>query len=122
MRNKLFISFVILTLLPFGTLLAQKRDTTLAILDNKLQSQLILNDLYAEQKSHNKILVLYQDQFYSLADFDFLDVLSKNDLDIAVHTNPDAIQRIVEKQDIKAVIVLSKKLSARHRLKMLPKP
>lgn len=98
--------YVFALLLPMG-LLAQKKKETLAILENKEQTKEILNHLASQKEDDNKVLVIYNNKFYSLSDFNLADTLSKHKLTMQIVNNPDYKSSFFAKH-IKSTIVLEK--------------
>ncbi|MGJ1196757.1 hypothetical protein ACR777_11560 [Sphingobacterium spiritivorum] len=102
----------IFVFIPFCFLSAQEKDTTLALLENKEQNKEFLNYIYSQNKNQNKILIIYNDKFYNLSQFNLIDSIQRLNLNVTIIHNQDSIKKILSR-DVKSVILLkdSKKKS-----------
>lgn len=98
---------VILLLCSF-VIKAQKKDSTLAILDNKKETQKILNYNWSQAKQRDSILVIYNNKFYSLSDFDLANVISNNS-SFKIINERDSIDKMILK-NIKSLIIIENKI------------
>lgn len=108
---KLFAPLMlVLAVAPSCMVHAQKKEATLAILENKEQAKGILNDLAGQKKVHDKTLVIYNNQFYRLSDFSLADTLSSYSLTMHIVKQPALIKSGLAKH-IETVILLESKSS-----------
>lgn len=106
MKNKLLISIIVFCLVPLFGLFAQKKDTTMAILEDKQQYQNALQTIYANKSMYSTTTVLYKNKLYKLSEIDLRDKLAKNKLTLTIQKDPDTINRLVAEEGIATLIVL----------------
>jgi len=98
---------LIVGFVSYSSVYAQKKKETLAILENKEQTRIFLKHQAAQKENDNKVLVIYNNKFYSLSDFNLADTLSKHKLTMQIVNNPDYKSSFFAKH-IKSAIVLEK--------------
>ncbi|APU98158.1 hypothetical protein BV902_18975 [Sphingobacterium sp. B29] len=102
-KFKLIYLSILFCLLFFSRLYSQQKND-MAMLENKKESQYILNSLYKHK--NNKTLILYNNNFYSLNNFNLIDTLAKNEkLNFKLINKSDSIKTLISKE-VKSIIIV----------------
>ncbi|MEN5436587.1 hypothetical protein ABE545_23350 [Sphingobacterium faecium] len=107
-NNYTCILLMLFLFFPFYSLIAQKKETINALLENKQQTQQTLNTLVNQKETNKKILVMYKDKFYNFSGFDLTDTIAKQNMEFYIITNPDSIKTILSDK-VKSIILLKEK-------------
>ncbi|TDS09808.1 hypothetical protein [Sphingobacterium paludis] len=101
-KNIVYIALMLM-LCPILTKAQNKKDT-LAILENESEKQRILDYNFNESKKKDSVLILYNNKFYRLTDFDLASVVSEN-RPFKIINGRDSIAEIISKS-VKSLIII----------------